>query len=528
MCGLSSRISIKIFVLISLTLALFSSSTNCRLTRHFYTKSIGDLKDLAGLDIEISEYFTQVYLASESLNQDLEIKHLVEVYLQDFYETSGFADFSDAILTTAVKISHNPICSYRLIRRAIYLLRHLVLRASFFRIFQSKMARKIFHFFLENGWPSNRDSIESNFAILSIQQAHAFDVDQFANGLLATVQTNCTFDSISCHELRQDMASQIQWLEKAIEKAENDGKTSVPFLKLLLRKAINKHNNVFDADTMLDLQSPCFDRELKHIPGDSKTAKKVHTILYETLQGKQSVAASVPRTNYWRHWALCSGKNFQTEEEKSQLFCWYEFKAHPRFQIGPVKMEFLNRDPDMVQIYEILSEKETLDLIRNTSATMLPSSVQHIDMPIREDQLDPYEKKSRTSVNSWLPRSVDLIASRKIEAITGLHVAREIDSELLQVASYTVGGVFQPHHDELVQEDKDLPGQRIATFMFYFNEVELDGYSDPMVDHGACPVIMGEKWSANKWIHEQTQFLDRKCTLKRKERFQIPCNGVVR
>ncbi|CAG7651310.1 unnamed protein product, partial [Allacma fusca] len=75
------------------------------------------------------------------------------------------------------------------------------------------MARKIFHFFLENGWPSNRDSIESNFAILSIQQAHAFDVDQFANGLLSTVQTNCTFDSISCHELsnafarRQDMAS---------------------------------------------------------------------------------------------------------------------------------------------------------------------------------------------------------------------------------------------------------------------------------------------------------------------------------
>ena len=25
---------------------------------------------------------------------------------------------------------------------------------------------------------------------------------------------------------------------------------------------------------------------------------------------------------------------------------------------------------------------------------------------------------------------------------------------------------------------------------------------DPLVEHGACPVIKGEKWIATKWMHE--------------------------
>ncbi|CAG7645881.1 unnamed protein product, partial [Allacma fusca] len=34
------------------------------------------------------------------------------------------------------------------------------------------------------------------------------------------------------------------------------------------------------------------------------------------------------------------------------------------------------------------------------------------------------------------------------------------------------------------------------------------------------------KTVANKWIFLPDQFLKRKCTLKRKQRFQIPVNGV--
>ena len=40
----------------------------------------------------------------------------------------------------------------------------------------------------------------------------------------------------------------------------------------------------------------------------------------------------------------------QTDKEKSRLFCWQEFKKHPSFLIGPMKMEFVHRNPDVVMV----------------------------------------------------------------------------------------------------------------------------------------------------------------------------------
>ncbi|CAG7725833.1 unnamed protein product, partial [Allacma fusca] len=310
-------------------------------------------------DIAISKYLTEIYLNSDALSRDSEVKRLVEIYLQDFYENTGFANFEDWISITDTKISHNFICSYRLIQRVKNLLRHVVLRTSFFRIFEG---------------------------------AHDFDVEKLVNGLVSTVQTNCTLDSISSQAIgnafgvRKDMSSQIQWLDIARAKAEIDGKTSVPFLQFLLRKAIKRHNVNFDPETMIELGSTSFDREIQDSPGDSKSAKTVRTILYETIKGTRSGTEENANVDYW---ALCSGENFQAEGEKS-----------------------------------------------------------------------------RTSLNSWiLNRSMDLNASQKIEAITGLHVTGKRASEFLQVASYSFGGVFENHHDEMLRTN--LLKTRIATFMFY-------------------------------------------------------------
>ena len=48
----------------------------------------------------------------------------------------------------------------------------------------------------------------------------------------------------------------------------------------------------------------------------------------------------------------------QTPEASSHLFCWLEFKANQVFAIGPLKMEFLSRNPDVVQIHDAFSEKQ--------------------------------------------------------------------------------------------------------------------------------------------------------------------------
>ncbi|MED6244803.1 Prolyl 4-hydroxylase subunit alpha-3 [Ataeniobius toweri] len=84
-------------------------------------------------------------------------------------------------------------------------------------------------------------------------------------------------------------------------------------------------------------------------------------------------------------------------------------------------------------------------------------------------------------------------------------------------------------------------GNRVATFMIYLSSVEAGGstafiyanFSVPVVKkaaifwwnlhrngqgdedtlHAGCPVLIGDKWVANKWIHEYGQEFQRRCSL---------------
>ncbi|CAG7633068.1 unnamed protein product, partial [Allacma fusca] len=100
----------------------------------------------------------------------------------------------------------------------------------------------------------------------------------------------------------------------------------------------------FDEDVMMDLEPVFFNRSISHDPGDSQMAGKLRDIQYEAYKGFGPLHDDI---NFW---ALCSGENFQSERAKSRLFCWYEYKRHPGLTIGPRKMEFLTRDPDVVQV----------------------------------------------------------------------------------------------------------------------------------------------------------------------------------
>lgn len=82
-------------------------------------------------------------------------------------------------------------------------------------------------------------------------------------------------------------------------------------------------------------------------------------------------------------------------------------------------------------------------------------------------------------------------------------------------------------------------GDRASTFMIYLGDVSLggatvfprlgigappikkaalswynftpDGLPDPRTLHGGCPVIIGDKWVANKWIHEISTAMTKSC-----------------
>ena len=114
--------------------------------------------------------------------------------------------------------------------------------------------------------------------------------------------------------------------------------------------------------------------------------------------------------------------------------------------------------------------------------------------------------------------------------------------------NYGLGGIISPHRDSFSFTINDTysaeyylnGGRRIVTFMMYLSNTELGGNTifpniglsvkpakgtalfwfnfnskmedyDPEIVHMGCPVILGNKWIANKWIKFNAQFKHYKC-----------------
>ena len=146
---------------------------------------------------------------------------------------------------------------------------------------------------------------------------------------------------------------------------------------------------------------------------------------------------------------------------------------------------------------------------------------------------------SRTSSHAWCnegcyddPMMVEL--RERIVAVTGIP---EENYECLQLLKYTAGTYYRPHNDYIDKHKEQTHGPRILTFFIYFDEVEEGGSTrfskldlpdglmveprrgrvliwpsvrdddpyeeDKRTDHEAVPVIRGEKYAANAWIHQR-------------------------
>jgi len=141
--------------------------------------------------------------------------------------------------------------------------------------------------------------------------------------------------------------------------------------------------------------------------------------------------------------------------------------------------------------------------------------------------------------------------------MTGLS---QVTSESLQVQNYGIGGHYVPHWDIQTNGSTQIyeSGNRIATVLFYVSlqrhrfasfrsyprafqmtdverggetvfpylklrippkkgtaafwfNLRVSGQPDYITKHAACPVLLGNKWVANKWMHEHGQEFRRPC-----------------
>ncbi|KAJ8318338.1 hypothetical protein KUTeg_003429 [Tegillarca granosa] len=240
---------------------------------------------------------------------------------------------------------------------------------------------------------------------------------------------------------------------------------------------------------------------------------------------------------------LCRGENTRNHTKQYRLKCRY-LRNHPILYLHPAKEETVHHNPDIFLYHDVVSDKE-MEMIKSLATPKLDRATVHNP---RTGKLE--NANYRISKSAWLKNSDDEVIqtiNKKIGAITGLNMDTAED---LQIANYGIGGHYEPHFDFARKEEPDAfkslgSGNRIATWLTYMTDVPAGGATvftnigvklwpqkgtaafwynlykngDGIYDtrHAACPVLVGEKWVTNKWIHERGQEFKRPCSLKESE-----------
>ncbi|XP_066527954.1 prolyl 4-hydroxylase subunit alpha-1b isoform X1 [Hoplias malabaricus] len=247
-----------------------------------------------------------------------------------------------------------------------------------------------------------------------------------------------------------------------------------------------------------------------------------------------------------RYEQLCRGEGIKmTRRRQSRLFCRYHNnRSNPRLLLAPIKEEDEWDRPRIVRYHDIISDLEISKVKELAKPRLRRATISNPITGVLETA------SYRISKSAWLTAYEDPVVARinqRIEDVTGL----EMDTaEELQVANYGVGGQYEPHFDFGRKDEPDAfkelgTGNRIATWLFYMSDVAAGGATvftdvgaavwpkkgtavfwynmfasgegDYSTRHAACPVLVGNKWVSNKWVHERGQEFRRPCGLSEKE-----------
>lgn len=152
------------------------------------------------------------------------------------------------------------------------------------------------------------------------------------------------------------------------------------------------------------------------------------------------------------------------------------------------------------------------------------------------DSTTELDKTHRKSKHAWLKDEESPIIQELAE-YTGMLSQLPIENqEMIQIASYEAGGMFKPHYDACIYEDKSYcdkinkgAGQRKLTLLIYLND-DFEGGETEFTNlnlkikpekgkailfastdenqvihkesmHQGNEILSGEKWIATKWVH---------------------------
>nr|XP_018906662.1 PREDICTED: prolyl 4-hydroxylase subunit alpha-1-like [Bemisia tabaci] len=242
-----------------------------------------------------------------------------------------------------------------------------------------------------------------------------------------------------------------------------------------------------------------------------------------------------------RHWHLadvCKGNARLPPSYVAKLKCRYTINDSPLFVLSPLREEELYLDPKVSIYRNFLTDGEVDGLIDSAYGRMNDAKVRQ--GPSESNRSTDYRQSKVFFLDGRTPKFERFL--KRTDALTGLG---NETAEPVQLSYYDAGGWYTSHYDAFPNDFELRNGNRIATVLFYLNDVKVggetafyhlnvaaepekgsalvwfnlkrSGLTNMLSGHGACPVLYGHKWIATRWFHHRGQMLKRPCTLNKYE-----------
>ncbi|XP_060943076.1 prolyl 4-hydroxylase subunit alpha-1b isoform X1 [Limanda limanda] len=416
-------------------------------------------------------------------------------------------------------------------------------------------------------FPTDEDQTGAAKALLRLQDTYRLDANTISTGDLPGVTHKIRMTVEDCYELGKIAYSDVDyyhtelWMAQALRQLDEGEESTLDSVTVLdyLSYSIYQQGDIERA-LVLTMRLLELDPEHQRANGNrkyfefqlekQKKAEESESIVKKERGTRETGEKKKPRKNITnqllperkKYEMLCRGEGIRmTPRRQSRLFCrYFDNKHNPKYVLAPVKQQDEWDRPYIVRYLDIISDKEMSTVKQLAKPRLRRATISNPITGVLETA--PY----RISKSAWLTGYEDPLIDKinqRIEDLTGL----EMDTaEELQVANYGVGGQYEPHFDFGRKDEPDAfkelgTGNRIATWLFYMSDVAAGGATvfpdvgaavwplkgtavfwynlfpsgegDYSTRHAACPVLVGNKWVSNKWIHERGQEWRRPCSL---------------
>ncbi|KAJ8280168.1 hypothetical protein GJAV_G00051360 [Gymnothorax javanicus] len=498
-----------------------------------------------------NEIYTSVENIEQAISVENELLRHLRIYIEDetlrlndlkrfFAKVSGL---HNEVYSGPEPAIANPLVAFTLIKR---------LQSEWMNIVYSNEAKENAQAFRiayekeEANLPKFEDLQGAAKGLMRLQDVYALRVDGLVNGHFQTVRGGNTVDvyrpTVSnrlsgddCFLVgkvayeQEDYYHSVQWLEEAARLFRREGGEWIPENEGTLEDALDhlafSHFKAGNVSYALRLSQEL----LRYDPSNRRVLRNVEK--YEKLLVKSpslngpEIVMKRPNTTFIStrstyEW-LCQTLGSQPKHhENPRLFCDYFTNGSPALVLQPMRREVVSLHPYVVLYHSFVTSDEAKS-IRAVAQPALRRSV----VASGEQQA---AAEYRISKSAWLKNTAHT----------------QPYAEHLQVVNYGIGGHYEPHFDHATSASSPLyklkTGNRVATFMIYLSSVEAGGstafiyanFSIPVVKnaalfwwnlhkngqgnwdtlHAGCPVLVGDKWVANKWVHEHGQEFHRPCS----------------